>query len=51
MAASATHRLGGGDQCLDHFAEDGPEDGQRESGAGLGEVDDGRRSQEAASAP
>ena len=37
MAAPSTHRLGGGDQCLDHFVEDGLEDGQRESGAGLAE--------------
>jgi hypothetical protein len=37
MAAPSTHRLGRGDQCLDHFAEDGSEDGQRESGAGLAE--------------
>ena len=30
-------RLGGGDQALDHLAEDGPEDGQRERGTGLAE--------------
>ena len=37
MAQPAADRLGGGDDGLDHVAEDGAEDGQGEQDAGLAE--------------